>query len=76
MRKILDSPSKGNSDFLANAGISNWPLRIFAINISLKTIPSNMKVGKILFSLFAGFLTGYVLHLSIMHIRTTRTPEN
>lgn len=74
--KSLNAPIKGKSDFLKSAGVPTWPLRLFIINIPLKTTPINTKTDVVFISGFITFLIGCMIYLGIMLIQTSNTPEN
>lgn len=76
LRKFLTAPIKGKSEFLSQAGIPAWPLRLFYVSLPLKTIPKNTRTD-----LFFGLLlilvgAGSAFYLSIMHMKTLLTPQN
>lgn len=76
IRKFLTAPIKGKSEFLSQAGIPAWPLRLFYVSLPLKTIPKNTRTD-----LFFGFLliifgAGSASYLSAMHIKTLLTPQD
>jgi len=76
VKKFLNTPIKGKSEFLSQAGVPAWPLRLFYVNLPLHTIPRNTRTD-----LFFGFLLilaglGGATFLSVMHIKTLRTPPD
>lgn len=76
VKKFLNTPIKGKSEFLSQAGVPAWPLRLFYVSLPLNTVPRNTRTD-----LFFGFLLIFVglggaSFLSVMHIKTLRTPPD
>lgn len=76
MLRPLDPPIQGNAEFFARAGVPVWPLRFFAIGISLKKVPVNTRADKIFIVILISISVGVGLYMSYLAHQVRNTPEN